>query len=193
MIPNNQEHCGLLYSIPPAPVMLLHLAFNHDLRNEPPSDAFCWAEIAIDDVDKLLVAVLAARFAAAGNRVPFGFDGLGISVDGASGKLRETISGKGLTCATLIMLLFETHGLELLKVAEWPSFANLDWQVGMLAALQAAAPFHAQKVERDVGARRFTPSEVVGSASLKTWPVGFVEARRVALRISREVRKLTAT
>lgn len=187
---NGQDHCGLLYCIAPPQVTLLHLAFNHDLRHETPTDSFCWLEVAMADPDKRLVAVLASRFGNAGNSVPYGFDSLGISIDTQSGQLRTERKGKGLTCATLVMLLFETHGFELLKVAEWPTHANLEWQTKMLDSLRIVAPFHAKDVEADVGARRFTPSEVVGAGSLATWPVGFNDARKIANRISREVRKL---
>ncbi|WP_374658996.1 hypothetical protein [Phenylobacterium sp.] len=182
-------HCGLLYKVGDEPATLLHLSDNYKLLNEPPSDSYTWADIELHEADKKLLAVLARRISE--KQMPYGFDHAGISFDEISGDLNLPV-GKGLTCATLIMFLLETKGFTLLRVAEWPANANLTWQWKMLEHLKSISPQHAAEVAKDVGARRFTPTEVVGAATLRKWPVGWEDSRKVAKRIAKEVSKLTA-
>jgi hypothetical protein len=185
-----QFHCGVLYAYG-GEVKLLHLARNFDLRDEAPTSNYGWADVAVAPADKALVAILAKKFAHAKNKVPYGFERNGITIDNDNGQLVTTTQGKGLTCATLVTLLFETHGLPLLREGDWPEMANIEWQTDMLRDLRSLVPLHAQAVERDIGCRRFTPQEVVGAATIKKWPVGWEDARKIAVRVTREVERLS--
>jgi hypothetical protein len=100
--------------------------------------------------------------------------------------------GKGFTCASFVLRIFETYGLSLLAEDEWPVDANSDWQRGIVQNLQQhsqASDGHVEAVSSDVGCRRFSPEEVVGAAAVTDWPVHYVEAVALASQVMAELQR----
>lgn len=84
----------------------------------------------------------------------------------------------GLTCATFVLAVLRSAGVELLKREDWPSRA--DDMVRFAKILKALRSVSAEDayfdaLEAEVTAVRFRPTEVAGASS-KQPPCSFVDA-----------------
>src|SRR5580698_3276519 len=70
-------HAGLLHQGKGSPVRLLHLAWDHDLQNEPPKPRYAWIQLALPRARLLNVAAMCRRiakvYALRGRGLPYAF------------------------------------------------------------------------------------------------------------------------
>jgi len=98
-----------------------------------------------------------------------------------------TNDGCGLTCATFVMALLKTYGIELLRQEEWPKrpedrpFHELLVQD---LATSGADPEHVEAVRKEIGCARYRPEEVTAAALLGELPIGFVQASALGAEIA---------
>lgn len=100
-----------------------------------------------------------------------------------SGKFLFGPTRFGLTCATLVLAVFQAAGVPLVKYDEWPVGrpGDADWQWMVVENLRASGQGSAQHLaamESEIGknAARFRPEEVAGAATISDLPATFVQA-----------------
>lgn len=188
---NDGLHSGILYKLDGEEPRILHLAFHHDLRDDPASVPFRWVQIGLDDVNKLFLAELVARIARRQPQIAYGFNSGGVAIDPETGDILPSPPGCGLTCATFITTVLRAHGYELIDVASWPErIDDIPFHEQIVTWLEPrASEEHVQAVREDIGARRLRPDEVVGAGSLSDdrWAVQFDLARAVADEIQADL------
>ncbi|MGA2292624.1 hypothetical protein, partial [Bradyrhizobium sp.] len=99
--------------------------------------------------------------------------------------------GKGLTCATYIVAILKSLGFPLLLEDSWPIDRADDqlWQRAIIEELRksGAEEDYIAVAQNDVGAKRYRPAEVVGSATNAAWPVVFSDATALAAAVLADV------
>ena len=97
-------------------------------------------------------------------------------------------SGHGLTCATFVLAVFKSHGVDLLRTDQWRERdEDKKWQQWILDELgdaRYATPEHIRAVEREIklGCARFRPQEVAAAGTAETpdaLPISFEDAARL--------------
>ena len=190
-------HSGLLYRVDDGGPRISHLAWHFDLRDEPANDPYLWADVGLDeDNSRMVAAWLYARHNSPSD-IPYGIDSAGACFDKTTQEFIPPPLGKGLTCSTYIVAVLKHLGFSLLLESSWPADRQEDhsWQQAVIDKMkegQASAEYVAS-AEKDVGAKRYRPAEVVGAATLSSpWPVTFVDAASVAQSVIQDVERALA-
>ena len=182
-------HCGVLHNGDTGPTTLLHLAWHHDLRSEAPGAEYLWVQPSVHRARARSIAALCRliwRRYSADRRMPYALRYDGDAFDATTGELLLKGSTHGLTCATLLLAIFQTFGIRLLDCATWPPRAeDNEQQASYLQLLRGtgAADDHCRAVQSEIGCVRFRPEEVVGAASGAVFPSSFDYAREAAREI----------
>lgn len=179
-----QLHCGVVYQYEGAPsACLLHLAFHARLRLDcpPTSGGFLWVAPPIDELRVDAVAVLCERIWKRRQSIPYGvlYDGGQFTRDGV---LELGAAAHGLTCATFVMHVFRSAGIELLEWAAWPiRTTDAEWHQQIVSELEnfrirfpdEISEEHIKNVRGELGCARFRPEEVTGACSSTQFPASF--------------------
>ena len=183
-----QRHIGIIYCIDGTP-RLCHLASHHDLRDEPLPKKYLWGEIGIDEFSQSTVAAYVSEVSQ-NREIAYGLHSEGPCFDDAGRYVPQT-HGKGLTCATFVLEIFDVLGFSLLNRDEWPKRpGDKDWQENIIKIITpSASPEHIETMRRDVGkVKRFCPEEVAAACLSTDHPVPFSEAEKLAEQILADVR-----
>lgn len=182
-------HSGIFYCDEDTS-LLLHLKGDEDLAVDVIADPYQFAEPGLDSSVRKTLAGFCKVIANEKPLIPFGIEAGNIGF-GSDGSLINLETGKGLTCATFIVAVFESLMIPLIKKTEWPFLKDIDWQQQSLA-------YHfrgfkslltrAKVAYQFLGSPRFRPSEVVGASSKLNRPIGFVEAKLVGAKIERTLK-----
>lgn len=192
-INDDASHLALLFRLENDDQMsMLHLAWDHDLRNEVLPDhvarKYLAASLAIGPIRSKAIAhycleVYEANYA---NGIPYAFgDPLG-SFDGH----RNFIPGTqrvGLTCASFVLAVLEQAGINIINRDGWgPNYDDSQFFQWVIRALRgeienvpaAGRPDHADEVQKQVaaGAVRYRPIEIAGAAASGKMLIAFPEA-----------------
>ena len=175
-----QRHIGLLHRDPESnDVMMLHLAFHHDLRNEPAKTKYLWIDPPIL-AERLIHVAAWCRLVWSANQddFPYSFSQPEECFDSENGKFLIGPTRLGLTCATFVLALFDVAGLKLVNYATWPTGrpGDREWQEFVVAQLPPTEVAHIEDMRSEVGSARFRPEEVAGAATVSPLPVDFVTA-----------------
>lgn len=178
-------HSGILYRIEGEGPRMLHLAFHYDLRDEEARLPYRWAQLGLDDVNRLVLSEIVSRVARQRPGIAYGFDASGVCIDAKSGDVIPAPPGKGLTCATFISAILAAHGYSLIDLESWPLRADdeqFQQEIIDFLVQHQADPEHIAAVRGSVGSKRLRPDEAVGAGTLKDdeWAVQFAEARALA-------------
>lgn len=180
-------HSGILYRLDGEAPRILHLAFHCMLTDEEAAHPYRWADIGLDEDNKIVLAAQLSRIAHAKPAISYGFDADGMVFDPLTGEILPAPAGKGLTCATFIVAALKTYGYEFIDTASWPERAeDRAWEDKILQLLSRyASSEHVEAVRTSDRARRLRPGEVVGSATVaaENWPVEFEQAVDLAAQI----------
>ena len=189
-------HSGLLYKIDDGSPRISHLAWHFRLRDDAASDPYLWADTALDENNSRFVAAWLASRQNSPSNIPYGIDAGGSCFDKATREFLPPPLGKGLTCATYIVAILKSLGFPLLLEETWPTDRTSDdsWQRAVIDALRndGAGEDYVEATQKDVGAKRFRPSEVVGSATRAPWPVAFQDAAELAASVVADVQNAIA-
>lgn len=184
-------HAGMLHRPQEEVVNMLDLANDHWLRNSPPSNKYAWVQLELPAVRLLSVAAMCRRiaklYASPARRLPYAFRYIE-TIFSVDGKMLLGKSEHGLTCATFILAVLKSAGVDLLKLGEWPQRdGDVDRHRELLAMLQGdsnVSRAHIAEVAAEVRCVRYRPEEVVGAASSAQLPVSFVDAETAAGRLT---------
>lgn len=171
-------HIGLYYRPESSPVFFLHLAFHNRLRSEAIDGDYGWIEcpgLSPDEAEDIGLW-LAEVWARNGNRIPYGINYWRGAHFRRDGTFIPSPNGDGLTCATLVVALFEGYGLPIIDVATWPvRLSDRKFQKLIVDALEQdwlarKDANHAQRIQQQkahIGnAARFRPAEVAHAVSV---------------------------
>jgi hypothetical protein len=189
----NQRHVGVLFRTDKNhEPRLLHLAFHLNLKCDNPSEYaneyFGLCCPGFDDDDQLQLAVWFEKiFLVNGKRVPYSLAYSSIEHFSQSGAFIQSEKNSGLTCATLVMALFEDFGFPIIDTASWLSRDDdKTWHEHIIGVMKQyswlCSDTHIDSQISNIGvAVRFRPEEVAVSAYIfNDNPVTFQEAEPLA-------------
>lgn len=182
---SDQRHIGILHRSESSPdLLMLHLAWHYDLRNEPLDRHCLWIDPPIPPVRAVQLAAFCRKLARRNrDKIPYALSAPSDCFDASTGDYRPQEGTHGLTCATFVMAVFQAVGLRLVKADTWQTRdEDREWQAKVIRTLLAGRvdQRHIDVVRGELGALRFRPEEVAGAAAHEPWPVAFVDAVRNA-------------
>jgi|SRR5580704_6915066 hypothetical protein len=191
-----QRHIGILYKDPDdagAVTRELDLRWHHVLgsRAVRVESSYFWAAPSMEPEIAFVIAKLCARIATRygerGRGIAYALRYAGGRFDAGTGVFMSA-SGRGLTCATFVMAVFASRGIDLLRWAEWPEREDdRVWQQHIVEHLRrtGAGEEHVEAVNDEAtrGCARFRPEEVAAAGTARALPVGFADAERAGQEI----------
>lgn len=187
---SEQRHIGLLHrDAESQSLLMLHLAWHHRLRNEPPPAEMSLAiGPAFPPARLIQVAALCRKVWRANPKgVPYAFSVPNDCFDEYTGEFLFGPTRLGLTCASFVLAIFQAAGLPLIDDMSWPKECpgDREWQQRILALLErtGASRAHIEAVRNEVGHVRFRPEEVAAAARIASHPARFAEVNQVAQEI----------
>lgn len=194
-IRGGQRHVGVLYrSKTPTDaageIRLLHLAWHHDLQDQPAQAKYSWVEPRIPSARARVLARLCARLAdvyqAGERKIAYALRYSDGYFHPETGEFLTT-DGHGLTCATFVLAVFASRRQRLVRSDEWPfreeDAAFHEYVVSSLRQ-DGAGPDDIAAVVKEHGCARFRPEEIAAAGTSPELPVGFEYAERVGKRIA---------
>lgn len=189
-------HSGLLYKIDGGFPRISHLAWHFQLKDDPVADPYLWADVGLDTNNSRIIAAWLALRQTSPSNIPYGIDAAGSCFDKTTREFLPPPLGKGLTCATYIVAVLKSLGFPLLLEDTWPTDRASDhsWQRAVIDTLKntGAGEDYVDAAQKDVGAKRYRPAEVVGSATRAPWPVAFQDAAALASAVIADVQNALA-
>ena len=190
-----QRHVGVLHrDVGSDEVLLLHLAWHHDLRNQSPGKSYFWIDIPLPTRRLRQVAAICRKvWRSNGRAVPYAFSPPNDCFDQLTGRFLIGPSRFGLTCATFVLAVFEAAGLPLVQYETWPIHraGDREWQEHVVRQLQESNPpasaEHIVAVQGQIGGERFRPEEVAAAASVEELPVAFPTANGLSEELLRRL------
>lgn len=183
----NQLHCGILHKGNNIS-SLLHLATHHRLLNSSNLVEFYNYKYVIPTLPDLRTAVIAARCRRIASRkeaIPYGFS-YSKTRFSPEGTIKIGEKEVGLTCATFILSVFASCGIEILQTNKWPSRKeDENWQsdiIGIFKCLSKKGLIseeHIQNIEKETEWSRYRPEEVTGGSTHSTLPSPFEYALKI--------------
>jgi hypothetical protein len=189
---NGQRHVGICVRNMRT-TEVLHLARHNQLTKErldPEAWFGCMKTQLPEARQRQVIARASLVYDSNGRFIPYGFTFPTGAFDGETGKSVMGPSGKGLTCATFVLAVFEFAGIRLVAYDDWPVRAEDEaWRQHILDLLARSGSErtkeHAAAIRADATAVRFRPEEVTAAAGLFPPVVGFSSAVNVGRQICR--------
>jgi hypothetical protein len=193
------QHIGILHrDVSAGDVMLLHLAWHHDLRNHRPGNDYLWIDIPLSHFHLRQIAAI-CRLIGEGNPdgLPYAFSPPNGCFDATTGRFLIGPTRYGLTCASFVLAVFETAGLPLVRYETWPNQRPDDrnWQEFVLSRLRDSNPrasdAHIAALQEEIGAVRYRPEEVASAATLTDIPASFQIVQPLSMQLLDKLRRVT--
>jgi len=187
-------HAGLLYAHSDGEIRFAHLAFHHDLRNDPApvAQGYFWSICEwLSDPEMKDSAQFVANYIESvvrNSAVNYGFDPAGVGFD-PSGQFYCLDPAKGLTCATFISAVFQSVGFPIVNLSAWPiREGDVAWRDYVLEMLTLnGRQDRAKELENEEVSFRLTPAEAAVAASAKTVPVTYETVVQLAAPLLRDL------
>lgn len=184
---DKQLHVGILHKQAHSnEVNMLHLAWHMDLRNEAPKPKYRWVKPTFPSARLRQVAARCRQILRANpHGIPYAFSQASDCFDNET---REYLIGPtrhGLTCATFVVAVFNSVGLDIIQSGTWPPPTEDDrrWQEGvvrMLAQHQEVSNEHLTAVGSEVGGIRIRPEQVAAAVGTPPHPATYVQISEVS-------------
>jgi hypothetical protein len=178
---------GLLYKLGDEAAQIVHVAWQYRLMHEVPTDEYCWVQSGLDEMSRCIIAPAIAEVASEEQRsIPYSPIYDGIYFEAGDLKYKREAPGDGLTCATLIMAIFDALGFALFNRQEWPARAeDADWHnwiVNQLEQSGRATQEHIKVIREKPRGARFRPEEVAGAMTEANILCRLRERKRLAMK-----------
>ena len=151
-IRNEFRHVGIIYRENEESNRICHLGWHHQLLDEPLDISYFWCPTGLDDCNARIVSALVQGIAKNAQEVPYGLEYNGPCFS-ESGRYIAMPVGKGLTCSTFVLSVFERFGFILLDKASWPNREeDAKWQKFVVEQLTAsgASTDHVEMMKNDI-------------------------------------------
>lgn len=207
----NQFHLGLRHGPPPAE-LVLHLGWHRSLRDQPLAELTRHkqktlpAAVVVLSLDPLIDGALQFLATRVGERhadaLVYGFGEEDAVFETTTAELTDPDAA--FTCATFVLALLASVGVHLVDAARWraPTPQDTEWQrtIGetLLTHIEAYFPGDLprakERVERDIGSRRYRPTDVAGAALLarEKRPAGAEDVEPIARKFECVLHALAA-
>lgn len=174
---------------------VLHLAWHQCLRDQaltqitqrakqtlPAAVISLTLDPLVQEALQALARRVATRYANRSNSIAYGFGEESAIFETGTGELTDPDAA--FTCATFVLAMLRSVGVQMIDSMRWrePTEEDLRWQREIGAYLlewieqkiHGDLPRAKQRVEHDIGSRRYRPTDVAGAALFGpgTWPVG---------------------
>ncbi|MCU0654746.1 MAG: hypothetical protein MUF64_05485 [Polyangiaceae bacterium] len=188
----NPGHTGILFEHSDGSMMLLHLASHQTLRMNQPTRKNGWVRARIPKERLEQVAALCERiWHKHGTNIPYGFRYVATRFSRAGEFKKGLGTGEtGLTCATFVLAVFASVGLDLLRLEEWEKRPEdgARFEEILNTFKEGGVPAPALAImKQQIDAVRYRPLEVAGG-SMFTPPASFQDASGRATEIEQELR-----
>lgn len=170
-----QFHCGISFDLN-SNEKVLHLRTHNDLVCDNGLDNFqCWIKPHIHMLIQEQMSILCNIIKNRGNQgknVSYGFLYDGSAQYSNVGQLTFSSNMSGLTCATFVLTIFHSCGVDLIDVNTWPvrssdiSWQHKIWKLLCGLAQRIGIPGLFKHLESELGSPRFRPEEVAVSSAL---------------------------
>ncbi|MEQ1571873.1 MAG: hypothetical protein ABMA64_39970 [Myxococcota bacterium] len=178
-------HVGLLHRAAPGRAAVLHLGWLDYLSMTWP-----WLRLWVcpeTEPEKLMTAAgycrrIWTKFQEKGV-FPYALGDFASTFD-LSGRLVLAPGSRGLTCATFVMAVFRTSGVELVDEDEWPIRVDDDrgW-LQVIAGFARADHLAVLQEQVEEGVARVHPHELLGACTLSPLPVDFSRVPAAAAQV----------
>ena len=192
----DQRHIGLLHRAAESQsLLMLHLAWHHRLRDEPPPETMSLGICPTIPRARLIQVAAVCRkiWRANPTGVPYAFSAPNDCFDARTGEFLLGPTRLGLTCASFVLAVFQAAGLPLVDYATWPIARSGDreWQERIVGLLEqtGATRAHVDAVRSDVGNVRYRPEEVAGAVRVPSHPASFSVVSKMAEQILELLRR----
>lgn len=181
---NPDGHLSLIYVDDNQQPRWLHLGWHHHVLAKPLDKNYAWGEPPLEPELRVILSRLcrkiSQRYVGQRRSIAYALRYAGGHFDEMTGEFLCE-DGLGLTCATFVMAIFATRGVDLLRRQEWvPRAEDVIWQKNIIELLKGARDpridEHVAVVETEVGCTRFRPEEVAAAGVATSLPLGFREA-----------------
>ncbi len=168
----SQNHIGIAFEASDG-FMFLDLQWHHILRCKSWDALLDCRSVRVDlvGIDPERLKTLAALCRLIHSRhekegLPYGFS-IGAHF-GRNGELEAPANFDGFTCASFILAIFESEGLNIVDHQRWPNDeADLDWQLSVISSLREHGHVaQADALNAALPATRYKPQHVAAAASL---------------------------
>jgi len=188
----SQNHCGLLFREAGGDARLAHLAWHCDFRHEAATTTYTYARVDLHPLRSPAVAGWCAKVARANtnNIIPYGFSYPTACFDRKTGAWLLGQDGLGLTCATFVLAVLSSAGVNLVDVDRWDSRTeDEDWRQKIIDALGHRHAERASYLNAHREALRYRPEEVAGAAlhALADYPVEMAKAVDAGERVNEQL------
>lgn len=186
------SHTGVVYSDDDGMMQFIHLAFHHRLQRDTLANGIGWVSPANAIPPERLAHVAAMcdriweRHEKSGLPYGFRYDATCFHSDG---KVELGPDECGLTCATFVLAVYRSVGLELLKIEDWPTRDDDEQRFNQLLDLlkkTRADQKHIDAVAKETKSARYRPMEVAAGSGI-TPPASFDNATAGAAAIEKEL------
>lgn len=194
-VSDNQYHCGIIYKSEEDEERILHLAWNFKLRNTLISEnqygKYYFVNHNINMIRQMdMAAWLENIYRENINKIHYGlyykhtyFEHKGI--------IRLGENECGLTCATFVLAVFKSAGLELIDLDNWPVRPDdLNWQDSLINSIELLEPEdkdYIKKLHKEKGCPRYKPQEVTASITFDNRPEHFLKIWKKGEIIKKEL------
>lgn len=185
-------HAGLLYRDRGGVVGALHVGWENHLYNAWDDTRICAAP-PIEPERRTSAAALCRRIWRRFQRdgtFPYALRYTGSTFQ-PNGALQLSPDDHGLSCATFVLAVFQSVGVALIRIDEWPIRHEQD-RAFITWLRHNVPPHHTHVVDRihlevEAGCHRVHPHEVVGACALLTVPGGFDDTAQAAATVLAKV------
>lgn len=187
-----QRHTGIRFEDRDGTAKLLHLAWHHQLAVWEPPGRMRWVALrSVHPLRALSVhgqCQLVARHAAT-EQVPYGFAFPDGCFDPTTGRWLLGPDGRGLTCATFVVAVLKTAGVDLVDLESWEERQDdVAWKTSIIDTLKKDHPKRAIALaSEEPNGFRLRPEEAAGSANADPLPTCFADAVELGRRILDEL------
>lgn len=194
----SQMHVGVVYRNGER-MEKLHLAWHFRMRNDTYRPGSVWVTPNIPPLRGPAIAAKCRQIwktHEGTGRVPYGFRFDSTTFSASDGRLELAPGTTGLTCATFVLAVFRSIGVEILAIEAWKGRSeDASWQKLMLDTLKqhGASHEHTTALATEIGAARYRPEEVAGGAAGSSLPCSFEEAVQNAAKVTSMVRSCSSS
>lgn len=187
------SHTGVVFTDENDKLRIIHLASHFDLRCEEVRHGKLGWVLPAGSIPRErleLVAAMCERIwvRCQESKLPYGFR-YNASRFHENGELELGTDECGLTCATFVLAVYQSVGLELLQLSSWPNRDDDERRfTSILAVLRQAGADekHIEAVSKETKSVRYRPLEVAGGSCFSP-PAKFEDAAGRAVTLSREL------
>lgn len=190
VVPN--RHVGILF-IKDGQANILDLAWHHRVRCQVADSTYHWLPSSLDSANaEVVVLGIIASLEFSQPIIPYSPSYSGEYFEPGTLTYRRDMPGDGLTCATFVLAVFESFGIQLVERNTWQSRTQDEfWMAEIIKLLEDWGTTknlpdltdHIEAIRSSPPVHRFRPEEVAASVATDAPPLDFETAMAMGIEI----------